>query len=323
MSLAMNFRGTIEKRIANEFLEDIVSTLEAVSNEGGDCTVCVGGCEDLPFSMANLHLAYRVRAKERELLLQAAWMAVNQTPLPEIYCENCGDGSKHVMGRCGGIDSMCVMWDKEGGDVYFSCRSCYHDVEHWDVDEPLISAGCHSCIGCGIHRDLFDEHEYGVSLTPVCICLQDSKGTCATNYYFCDDCILNHGRDDGLEKLVIERITKIQTFINGQCDEIVVPFDEPETPRRRLFEDDEETIVDEAMRWAEVLNSDEEFDETYEDEYENEDLSENNTEKATEIKEAVREVGEKIFDLQEQLKEGDYLVIMNLLQKVTNGVNSL
>jgi len=313
----MNFRrGTIEKRIADECLGDIVSTLEAVSNEGGDCTVCVGGCEDLPFSMANLDLAYRVRAKERELLPTGC-----TRPSPEIYCEYCGDGSDHVMGRCGGIDSMCVMWDKEGGDVYFSCRSCYHDVEYWDVDEPLLVPRCQSCIGCGIHRDLFDRPD--MRLTPTCICLQDSKGICATNYYFCDDCILNHGRDDGLEKLVIERITKIQTFINGQCDEIVVPFDEPETPRRRLFEDDEETIVDEAMRWAEVLNSDEEFDETYEDEYENEDLSENNTEKATEIKEAVKEVGEKIFDLQEQLKEGDYLEIMNLLQKVTNGVNSL
>jgi len=76
-------------------------------------------------------------------------------------------------------------------------------------------------------------------------------------------------------------------------------------------------------------SSDEELDEellvleTYDGEYENEELPENNTEKASEIKGAIKEVGEKMFDLQEQLKEGDYLEIMNLLQKVTNKVNSL
>lgn len=314
----MNYRGTIEKRIANECLRDIVSTLEAVSGEGETLVISVGaGCEVLPYSKMNLDLAYRVRAKERELLPTGC-----TRPPPEIYCEYCGDGGEQVMKRGGGcIDSMRVTWDKEEGGVYFSCLSCYHDDEYWDVDEPLLVSRCHSCIGCGIHRDLLDRSD--MRLTPACICLQDSKGVCATNYYFCNDCMGKQDRDGGLEKMVIERITKIQTLINGQCDEIVVPFDGPETPRRRLFEDDEGTIMDEAMRWAEVLNSDEEFDETYEDEYENEELPENNTEKAIELKEAVKEVGEKVFDLQEQLKEGDYLEIMNLLQKVTNKVNSL
>ena len=254
--------------------------------------------------------------KERELLER---MVVEDSQEPEIYCEYCGDGCEHVMGRCGGLDSMCVTWDKEGGGVYFSCRSCYHDDEYWDIDSPLLDPRCHSCIGCGIHRDLFDKPE--MSLTPVCICLQDSKGICATNHYFCDNCMSIHGRVGGLEQLVIERITKIQVFLNGDCDEIIVPFDEQVSTRRRLFEDDEETIVDEAVRWAEVLNGDEEFDETYEDEYENEEIPENNTEKAVELKEAVIDVGEKIFDLREQLTEGDYLEIMNLLQGVTNRVN--
>lgn len=313
----MNYRGTIEKRIANECLGDIVSTLEAVSDEGDTRVISVGsGCEVFDYTRANLQLAYRVRSKERELLPTGC-----TRPSPEICCEYCGDGSEQVMKRCGGLDSMCVTWDKEEGGVYFSCLSCYHDDEYWDADEPLLVPRCHSCIGCGIHRDLFDRPD--MRLIPACICLQDSKGVTATNYYFCDDCMGKQNREGGLEKMVIERITKIQTLINGQCDEIVVPLGEPETPRRRLFEDDEETITDEAMRWAEILNSDEEFEEIYEDEYENEELPENNTEKATELKEAVKEVGEKIFDLQGQLKEGDYLEIMNLLQKVTNKVNSL
>ena len=71
------------------------------------------------------------------------------------------------------------------------------------------------------------------------------------------------------------------------------------------------------------LTGEEDLPEDYEGEYENEDLPENNTEKATDIKDAVKEVGEKMFDVQDQLKEGDYLELMNLLQKVTNKVNSL
>ena len=58
-------------------------------------------------------------------------------------------------------------------------------------------------------------------------------------------------------------------------------------------------------------------------EYENVELPENNPEKAREIKDSVRDIGEKVFDVKDQLKEGDYLEIMNLLQVVTNRVNSL
>lgn len=60
----------------------------------------------------------------------------------------------------------------------------------------------------------------------------------------------------------------------------------------------------------------------FEEEYENGELPEDNSEKAVEIKEAVKVLGEKVFDIQGQLKEGDYLELMNLLQLVTNKVNS-
>jgi len=60
----------------------------------------------------------------------------------------------------------------------------------------------------------------------------------------------------------------------------------------------------------------------FEVEYENSELHEDNSEKAVEIKEAVKVLGEKVFDIQGQLKEGDYLEMMNLLQRVINKVNS-
>tara|TARA_Y100000817_G_scaffold289403_1_gene259364 strand:- start:422 stop:790 length:369 start_codon:yes stop_codon:yes gene_type:complete len=76
--------------------------------------------------------------------------------------------------------------------------------------------------------------------------------------------------------------------------------------------------------WYDESWSDEEDEEEdyYEEEYENDELPEDNTEKAQAIKDAVKAVGEQVFDIQDQLKEGDYLKLMNLLQQVTNKVNS-
>lgn len=64
-------------------------------------------------------------------------------------------------------------------------------------------------------------------------------------------------------------------------------------------------------------------DPTYREEYENEDLPENNTEKVKQVKESVKEMGSLVFDLQEKLTEGEYLQLMDHLQKITNGVNIL
>jgi len=68
---------------------------------------------------------------------------------------------------------------------------------------------------------------------------------------------------------------------------------------------------------------DREGDVTYLDEYENEDLPENNTEKVKQVKESVKEMGSLVFDLQDKLTEGEYLLLMDHLQKITNTVNSL
>ena len=54
-----------------------------------------------------------------------------------------------------------------------------------------------------------------------------------------------------------------------------------------------------------------------------EDSPENNSEIAKEIKDTVKELGEQLFDLQEKLSEGEYLKMMDLLQKITNKTNSL
>jgi len=64
-------------------------------------------------------------------------------------------------------------------------------------------------------------------------------------------------------------------------------------------------------------------DNIYDIEYENVEMPENNTEKVKKIKETVGELGDMMFDIQPKLTEGEYLRIMDLLQSVQNGVNSL
>ncbi len=80
-----------------------------------------------------------------------------------------------------------------------------------------------------------------------------------------------------------------------------------------------EDMEDNGVSW----NSIHDEDGTYYGEYENEELPEDNTEKMVAVKTAVLEAGEFVFDLQDKLPEGDYLKLMNLLQKVTNAANSL
>jgi hypothetical protein len=58
-------------------------------------------------------------------------------------------------------------------------------------------------------------------------------------------------------------------------------------------------------------------------EYEPDELPENNSEKVVEIKENIKNMGEKLFDIQDKLTEGEYLEMMNLLMVVTRGLNEL
>jgi len=50
---------------------------------------------------------------------------------------------------------------------------------------------------------------------------------------------------------------------------------------------------------------------------------ENNSEKVKAVKETVKEIGEKLFDISSEIKEGTYLALMDSLQKLNNGVNDL
>jgi hypothetical protein len=81
-------------------------------------------------------------------------------------------------------------------------------------------------------------------------------------------------------------------------------------------------VIEESNPLVNGFDSDEE---TFEEEYEVDELPENNTGKVKKVKEIVKTLGEKIYEMQEQgrFNEGEYLEMMNLLQKITNSVNEL
>lgn len=60
----------------------------------------------------------------------------------------------------------------------------------------------------------------------------------------------------------------------------------------------------------------------YEGELENEDLPEDNSEKMKKIKDVVKEAGDLVYDIQEKISDGEYLKLMDCLQKITNEANS-
>ena len=87
---------------------------------------------------------------------------------------------------------------------------------------------------------------------------------------------------------------------------------------------DEETFQETLIEYEDDEDEEEyqEFAGTYTGEYENEDPPENNSEKMKAVKDVVKDMGELIFDIQDKVPEGDYLKMMDHLQKITNIANS-
>jgi len=295
-----------------ECLRDILSVVEETERE----EIFIHGETIGPPTDETILISYLVRAKYRELGV------ARDCSDQEIFCEYCGDSDEHILqvrgggGSWGASDEMCVTWQggQNGGgpiETNFSCISCCNSSE--DVELVLLGRQMkETCIGCGIHTSL--KGDGGMSgLKSVSLCLQDSEPGIATDYYFCDYC-----RDDDLcelKQLVIERIKRLRKFYEYEGDGIQISEEfQHSSQMGLLFSESDEELE---------LTSEEELQDTYYGEYENVEQPENNSAKSGEIKQVVRQIGEKIFDIQDQLKEGDYLEIMDLLQKVTNVVNSL
>jgi hypothetical protein len=167
--------------------------------------------------------------------------------------------------------------------------------------------------GRGEPVDSLREHEGRL----MCGCCQEMLGTPFSEYNFCCNCFISEkmGKRYGISMLSIGGVP--DEHVCSVCNDIYPDL-----------------VGDSGGEWTQLLDGtwvldgvvqDDDFDEysVYDGEYENEDPPENNAELARGIKGAISEIGENLFDMKEKLTEGEYLKLMDLLQKVTNDVNRL
>jgi hypothetical protein len=267
----------------------------------------------------------------------------------ECYCERCGDhytdiiqrvpGDRVTSQRPGDYLSVQDMGYPEAAELI--CNSCSVDeVHHLNDPTPV-----RWCLDCNVSNKIPDKDGYDMSDT----------GRLSGSIWHCYKCCVKEADfladdlgmeveydDDDPEKYSLPRIT---------CSDCGASYDEfcehhPYPPPGHQFREQEQVndnvILCESCgrEWdghaqcpcgmgyvtdtnaARLLFG--ELDDTYAGEYElEEDPTENNSVVAKEIKDTVKEIGEQLFDLQGKLTEGEYLKMMDLLQKITNKTNSL
>jgi hypothetical protein len=216
-----------------------------------------------------------------------------------------GDGEEFYDLELSSEGDSDEVWDRRY-DTINKCEIC-------SQDELTIRDRLRTADGSAI--DSLREH----GPSTICGCCEGMIGTPFGEYKFCCNCFLS----EKMAKIYgVSMISLGSSFpeehVCSVCDTIY-----PDHPGRGGTEEGGEW--EELLDGTWVLNG-EVYDvegEVYGGEYENEDPIENNTEIAREIKGTVSEIGENIFDIQAKLSEGEYLILMNLLQKVTNDVNRL
>jgi len=216
-------------------------------------------------------------------------------------------------------ESEYFNWiDTQRGE-FRRCEVCFQN--EWTIRERIIT-------GEGEPVDTLSERDGRL----VCGCCQEMRERPFSEYSWCSNCFLSEkmGRRYGISMVPIEG--NPVEHVCSVCNDIY-----PDLSRRD--EEEEETSecppFGTSCVWEQRLDGswiypreyyeeeEEEYEETYMGEFENEDPPENNAELAVEIKGAIAEIGENLFDVKEKLTEGEYLKMMDLLQKVTNDVNRL
>jgi len=210
-----------------------------------------------------------------------------------------------------------ITWiDTRNGDVK-TCDVC--SQSEWTIMERIVK-------GDGTPVDNLREYQGRV----ICGCCEEMLESSFSDYKWCNNCFLSEkmAKRYGISMIPLECFP--EEHVCAVCNDIYPEIasrgnndEEPGVPGEWDGVPGEwEQLLD--GRW--VLNGeiyeDEDY-ETYNGEYENENPRENNTELAVEIKHTISELGEDLFDIKEKLTEGEYLKMMDLLQKITNDVNRL
>lgn len=276
-------------------------------------------------------------------------------------CERCGGqyhdiiarvpGDRTTDKRPGDYLSVKDMHHPDGAELI--CNSCSVDEEHHEND----ITPARWCVECNVSNKIPDKDGYDMSDTGR---LSGSRWHC---YKCCVkeaeegadylDMEVEYDEDDP-EKYSLPRI--ICSQCGASSDEFCEhhPYSPPPGHQFRLQEQQrqqeqqEHVHVDENLILCESCGREWDghaqcpcgmgyvtdtnaarllfgpVEDPYYGEYEiDEDPPENNSLVAKEIKGTVKELGEQLFDLQGKLSEGEYLKMMDLLQKITNKTNSL
>ncbi len=201
-------------------------------------------------------------------------------------------------------DELEDLWIDTRYTAERRCEIC--SQTEWTIWERIRT-------GQGEPIDSLREHEGRL----MCGCCQEMLGKPLEEYNFCSNCFLSEkmGRRYGISMISVGGSS--EKHVCSVCDDIY-----PDLIDGMRRDEDTETIVGD---WIQLLDGTWVLDgeSVYDGEYENEDPSENNTGVAMEIKGSISEIGEQLFDIQDKLTEGEYLKLMDLLQKVTNDVNRL
>lgn len=300
----------------------------------------------------------RIQKKIQELKEEGQYTPWSLSLFPEIACwrkcscERCGDQYHDIIARVPGDRTT----DKRPGD-YLSvqdmgypdgaeliCQSCSVDDEHHSDD--LTPARW--CVDCNVSNKIPDKDGYDMSDT----------GRLSGSSWHCYKCCVKEV-EEGADYLGMEveydendpEKYSLPRIICSQCGASSDDFCEHHPyspPPGHQFRQQEQVLVDENLVLCESCGREWDgnaqcpcgmgyvtdtnaarllfgpVEDPYYGEYEiDEDPPENNSEVAKGIKDSVKELGEQLFDLQGKLTEGEYLKMMDLLQKITNKTNSL
>ena len=280
-----------------------------------------------------LFYEYDKVTKERKVAEETAdtWDGPRST---ELHCETCGESHADIIkrGPSGAgwrLDSLSVYIPDISGEQVISgrrpkecyaivmCESCIQGKEHPDeVNEGFAER----CSACGISNllccdedvveDYFHYNTYGL------------YGLCG----FCPSCSEHLSEQEKAEKLYDRRDSlsiphgqDYEARLHAQTEQVGDRGNVGQT--EGLYGSDDDLDLSDSE--DDLLGGTLDWEEAYEGEYENEELPENNTEKVQKVKDAVRSAGEKVFEIKDTLKEGDYLELMDLLQNITNSANTL
>jgi hypothetical protein len=350
MSSLPNIATTISEEIINTVISE---ALNVAVHDNQVCRELFPDEEPLSDYRGGTREQERIHKKIQELKDEGKY----SRDFVDCTCDRCGDHYQDIVERIpggrgshrqefkGDYLSVKDMLGPDGAELI--CQSCTIDEEHHYND----ITPARWCVDCNVSNKLTDYDGHDMSDT----------GRLSGLRWHCYKCCVKDS-EEGAENLGMdveydEDDPEKYSLPRVSCPQCGASSDEycehhPYPPPDRRFQEqgqvEEHSILCEecgrewdgnaqcpcgighfidssgdneiATSWDQVSS----WIEEYEGEYElAEDPPENNSEIAKDIKDSVKELGEQLFDLQEKLTEGEYLKMMNLLQKITNKTNSL